>query len=89
MQRYKKNPNYASFLCKKKQRSSSRLDLCFGSMHVERNLVVNADELVFAIELEFETGIEFGFPTAVVFAPFGNERVWGNWLLRTREQLQE
>ena len=38
----------------KKQRSSSRSDLCFGSMHVERNLVVNADELVFAIEFEFE-----------------------------------
>ena len=43
--------------------------------HVNRNLVVNADELIFAIEFEFEAGIEFGFPTAVVFAPLGNERV--------------
>ena len=70
----KKNP-FVQVFVQKKQRSASRLDLCFGSMHVERNLVVNADELIFAIEFEFEAGIEFCFPAAVVFAPLGNERV--------------
>ena len=38
-------------------------------------LVVDADELQLAVELQIETVIQFGFIAAVIFAPLGNERV--------------
>ena len=43
----------------------------YGKIH----LVVYANKLIIAVELQVETIVEFGFITAVIFAPFGNNRI--------------